>query len=461
MYEGNIAALVLAAGKGTRMHSPRPKVLQEILGEPMLHYVYEALTPLFGDDIRTVVGHGRDEVAKRFPHWSSGFIVQERQLGTGHALMESMRELEAMGCESVFVVNGDTPLLGGAPLAGFLRAMSQDMQADVAFMSITLKDPGAFGRVIRSKEGHVRAIVEAKDYSIAEHGPSTGEVNAGIYLLRLAAVQDLLGELTNENKSGEYYITDLVDLGVKRGRVVMGYNCGADPNLMGVNSPKELVQAEFSLRKKIVAQWLDKGVIIHAPESATIGPNVELEPGAEVYGPFEFYGKTRIANGAVVQSNTWIKDSTLAAGAMVRAFSHLEQAEVGSNCVVGPYARLRPGAVLAEEAKVGNFCELKKAFVGKGSKVNHLSYVGDAVIGEGVNVGAGTITCNYDGKNKFQTTIMDGAFIGSNTALVAPVTVGKKALVGAGSVITKDVPDGNLAVARGRQANIARRGGDS
>jgi bifunctional UDP-N-acetylglucosamine pyrophosphorylase/glucosamine-1-phosphate N-acetyltransferase len=460
VFDSNIAALVLAAGKGTRMHSPRPKVLQELLGEPMLHYVYEALEPLFGKSVRTVVGHGRDEVAARFPHWRDGFIVQEQQLGTGHALMESMDELERMGCESVFVVNGDTPLIGGAPLEGFLQSMSRDMQADVAFMTITLKDPGAFGRVIR-REGHVQAIVEAKDYDIAEHGPATGEVNAGIYLLRLAAVRELLGELTNENKSGEYYITDLVDLGVKRGRVVMGYNCGADPNLMGVNSPKELVQAEFSLRKKIVSQWLDKGVIIHAPESATIGPDVVLEPGAEVYGPFELYGKTHVANGAVVQSNTWIKDSRIASGATVRAFSHLEQAEVGAGCVVGPYARLRPGAVLAEQAKVGNFCEVKKASIGKGSKVSHLTYLGDAVIGAGVNVGAGTITCNYDGRNKFQTTIKDGAFIGSNTALVAPVTVGENALVGAGSVITKDVPDGNLAVARGRQANIARKRGDS
>lgn len=460
MFDEKIAALVLAAGRGTRMHSPRPKVLQELLGEPMLHYVYEALEPLFGQGVRTVVGYGRDEIAARFPAWTGGFIVQERQLGTGHALMESMAELERMGCESVFVVNGDTPLLGGAPLEGFLRAMTVEMQADVAFMSITLKDPAGFGRVIR-REGQVQAIVEAKDYDVSLHGPHTGEVNAGIYVLRLAAIRELLGELTNENKNGEYYITDLVELGVRRGRVVMGYNCGADPNLMGVNSPRELVQAEFNLRRRIVNRWLDKGAIIHAPESAVIGPNVELEPGAVLHAPLELYGATRVANGAVVESNTWLKDAVVAANATVRAFSHLERAEVGEDCVVGPFARLRPGAVLRKGAKVGNFCEIKKSEVGEGSKVNHLSYVGDAVVGRGVNVGAGTITCNYDGKNKFTTTIRDGAFIGSNTALVAPVTVGEKALVAAGSVITKDVPDENLAVARGRQANLARRRGDS
>lgn len=457
MYDTHTAALVLAAGKGTRMHSPRPKVLQEILGEPMLHYVYQALTPLFGDHVRTVVGHGRDEVAQRFPAFADGFIVQADQLGTGHALMESFEELERMGCENVFVANGDTPLMGSAPLEGFLEATTRDMQADVAFMTITLKNPGSFGRVIRTKEGQVRAIVEAKDYDIAEHGPMTGEVNAGLYLLRLAAIKDLLGELTKENKSGEYYITDLVGLGVKRGRVVIGYNCGSDPNLMGVNSPKELVQAEFSLRKRIVSDWLDNGVIIHAPESAVIGPRVTLEPGAELHGPLELYGSTHVAQGATVQSNTRLEDSHVEAGALIRAFSHLEQARVGRDCIVGPYARLRPQAELLPGAKVGNFCEVKKATIGSGAKVNHLTYVGDADIGSGVNVGAGTITCNYDGTNKHRTVIKDNAFIGSNTALVAPVTVGEGSLVAAGSVITKNIPDGNLGVARGKQTNIARR----
>ncbi|MEF2144627.1 MAG: bifunctional UDP-N-acetylglucosamine diphosphorylase/glucosamine-1-phosphate N-acetyltransferase GlmU [Desulfovibrionaceae bacterium] len=457
MYDNTIAALVLAAGKGTRMHSPRPKVLQEILGEPMLHYVYEALEPLFGMNIRTVVGHGRDEVASCFPRWTDGFIVQEQQLGTGHAFMESVAALEEMGCESVFVVNGDTPLIGAAPLEGFLRAVSRDMQADVAFMTITLKDAGSFGRVIRTREGHVRAIVEAKDYDVAAHGAHTGEVNAGLYLLRLAAVKDLLAELTNKNKSGEYYITDLVDLGVQRGRVVVGYNCGNDPNLMGVNSPRELVQAEFTLRRRIVTQWLDRGAIIHAAESVVVGPLAELEPGAALHGPLEIYGRSVVEKGAVVQSNTWIKDSVIRGGALVRPFSHLESAEVGRDCIVGPFARLRPGARLAETARVGNFCEVKNARIGQGSKVNHLTYVGDAEIGQDVNLGAGTITCNYDGKNKFKTTIEDGVFIGSNSALVAPVTIGKNALVGAGSVITKDVPEGNLAVARGRQSNLVRK----
>ncbi|MDD4731010.1 MAG: bifunctional UDP-N-acetylglucosamine diphosphorylase/glucosamine-1-phosphate N-acetyltransferase GlmU [Desulfovibrio sp.] len=457
MYESKTAALVLAAGKGTRMHSPRPKVLQEILGEPMLHYVYKALQPLFGQSVRTVVGHGREEVARRFPDQASGFIVQAEQLGTGHALMESFDELERMGCENVFVVNGDTPLMGSAPLEGFLESTTRDMQADVAFMTITLKDPGGFGRVIRTKEGQVRAVVEAKDYDIAEHGPLTGEVNAGLYLLRLAAVKDLLGELTRENNSGEYYITDLVRLGVERGRVVVGYNCGSDPNLMGVNSPKELVQAEFTLRKRIVSRWLDQGVIIHAPESAIIGPEVQLEPGAVLHGPLELYGDSRVAQGAVVQSNTRIENSVIASGALVRAFSHLEEAEVGLDCIVGPYARLRPQAVLRPGARVGNFCEVKKATLGQGAKVNHLTYVGDADVGAGVNLGAGTITCNYDGKNKHRTVIKDGAFIGSNTALVAPVTVGENSLVAAGSVITKDVPDGQLGVARGRQTNMVRR----
>lgn len=452
-----IAVLVLAAGKGTRMHSDKPKVLHELLSIPMLGHVYDALRPMFGDKIFTVVGHGRDDVKAAFPDMADRFVVQDKQLGTGHAVQCAWNALELSGCKAVLVVNGDTPLLANAPLDGFVETVTQDITAHVAFMSITLKDPGAFGRVIRTKNRHVVAIIEAKDYDVAEHGSHTGEVNAGIYLLRMDAAKQLLPELKNTNKSEEYYITDLIELGVSRGMQVMGYNCGSDPSLMGVNTPLELATAEFAMRRSITSGLLNKGVMIHSPESVVIGPGVTVEPGAEISGPTEIYGNSTIKAGAVISSNCWIMNTEIQENAFIRQFCHFEDAVVGPDCIVGPYARLRPGAELAEAARVGNYCEIKKSTVGKGSKVNHLTYIGDTEIGSGVNVGAGTITCNYDGKNKFKTEIKDGAFIGSNTALVAPVTVGEDAVVAAGSVITKNVPDGELGVARGQQKNMARR----
>jgi bifunctional UDP-N-acetylglucosamine pyrophosphorylase/glucosamine-1-phosphate N-acetyltransferase len=453
MTRSRTVALVLAAGKGTRMHSDRPKVLHELLGEPMLAFVYQALDPLCPGAVLTVTGFGADQVAKAFPGRAADFVLQAEQLGTGHALQTAWERVTASGKEYCLVVNGDTPLVHAEALERFLEAATG---ADLSFATITPGHPGSFGRVVRDAEGRVAAIVEAKDLNPAVHGDPR-EVNAGIYLLRVAAVAPLLEKLTNANKSGEYYITDLVALAKDAGLAVRGVECGDDEDLMGVNSPLELTEAEERLRARIVRMWLARGVMIHRPELAVIGPRVVLAPGCRLHGPCELYGATRLARGAAVESHCVLLDSELAENARVRSFCHLEQAQVGADCVAGPYARLRPGAVLGEKSRVGNFVEVKKSVLGKGAKAGHLTYLGDAEIGPGVNVGAGTITCNYDGVNKFKTTIKAGAFIGSNTALVAPVTVGENALVGAGSVITKDVPDGDLAVARGRQVNLPRK----
>jgi bifunctional UDP-N-acetylglucosamine pyrophosphorylase/glucosamine-1-phosphate N-acetyltransferase len=453
MTRSRIVALVLAAGKGTRMHSDRPKVLHELLGEPMLAFVYEALDPLCPGAVLTVTGFGADQVEKAFPERAKDFVLQAEQLGTGHALRCAWERVSASGKEFCLVVNGDTPLLHTEALKRFL---DQAQGADLAFATITPEHPGSFGRVVRDKSGEVAAIVEAKDLDPALHGDPR-EVNAGVYVLRLAAIGPLLAKLTNANQSGEYYITDLIALAKAAGLSVRGVECGNDTNLMGVNSPLELTEAEEHLRARTARMWLARGVMIHRPGQAVIGPRVHLEPGSCLHGPCELYGTTRLARGAVVESHCVLLNAEIAENARVRSFSHLEQARVGGSCVVGPYARLRPGAVLLEKAKVGNFVEVKKSVLGKGAKASHLTYLGDAEIGPDVNVGAGTITCNFDGLNKFKTIIKAGAFIGSNTALVAPVTVGENALVGAGSVITKDVPDGELAVARGRQVNLARK----
>lgn len=454
----SLSALVLAAGKGTRMHSDKPKVLHTLLGEPMLWYVLEAVKMLVaGKGAYTIVGHGADLVRKQFP--DEQCILQKEQLGTGHAVLSAWPEILASKARWCLAVNGDTPLVEGRMLERFCAAMMDD-EVDLAFVSTTLEDPASYGRVVRDGSGLVRGIVEAKDFDPKLHGEPTGEINAGIYLLRVETMGPLLAKISADNKQGEYYLTDLVDLAVRDGLRVGTLNAGDvgdSLSCMGVNSPLELADSEDALRRRTVQALLQSGVTIHLPESVSIGPRVAVEPGAEIFGPCELYGSVHLCRGAVLESHTWIKNSRIGAGSVVRSFSHLEGASVGEGCVVGPYARLRPDAVLEEGARIGNFVEMKKARLGKNAKASHLTYLGDAEVGEGVNIGAGTITCNYDGKRKHRTEIGPRAFIGSNTALVAPVRIGADALVGAGSVITKDVPDASLAVARGKQQCFAKR----
>lgn len=445
-----ITAVILAAGKGTRMHSTKPKVLQTLLNEPMLYYVYAALDPM-GIDTLTVIGHNAEMVEAAFPDRKGTFVLQAEQLGTGHALQVAWDAVKKTGAEYCMVINGDTPLITSKSLE--MLAESAELH-DLSFMTITPRGPNAFGRVVRDEDRRIAAIVEAKDYDMNIHGTATGEVNAGIYLLKVETIEPLLDELKNENASGEYYITDLVELSVRKGLKVQGVMCGDDTSLMGINSPRELISAEISLRKQIVDALIDKGVLIHNLDTVVIGPRVTVEPGAEIFGHCEIYGESTVKAGASMGSYTYITDAVFESGCEIKQFCHIEGAHVGEGAVVGPYARLRPGAVLKKDAKVGNFVEMKKAVLGEGSKASHLTYLGDTEVGAGANIGAGTITCNYDGKNKFKTIIGDGAFIGSNTALVAPVTVGRDALVGAGSTVTRDVPERQTAIARAKQKNI-------
>jgi bifunctional UDP-N-acetylglucosamine pyrophosphorylase/glucosamine-1-phosphate N-acetyltransferase len=453
---GNAAALILAAGKGTRMRSEKPKVLQTLLGEPMLAYVYAALHPLFGENVLTVVGWKSEMVCAEFPKHEAGCVLQEQQLGTGHAVQTAWPELSKRKAESCLIVNGDTPLLSTDKLQKLIDAFTEE-SADIAFITLTLPDPKSFGRVVRNAEGGIAAIVEAKDYKDEVHGAPTGEINSGIYMLKSETMGPMLSRLSDDNAGGEYYITDLVGFAVAEGLKVLGVECGNDPYLLGVNSPKELAEAEELLRARIVDEHLDRGVVIHDAKNVSIGPDVELNPDVEITGPVRIMGKTVAGKGVVIHSNTWICDSTLDEGAEVFAFSHVQSAHIGPHAKAGPYARLRPGAQLQEKSKVGNFVEMKKAVLGPGAKASHLTYLGDATVGPEANIGAGTITCNYDGKNKHSTVIGEGAFIGSNTALVAPVTVGKNALIGAGSVITKDVDDEHLALTRAQQKQYLRK----
>jgi len=450
-----LTALILAAGKGTRMRSDKPKVLHTLLGEPMLGCVYAALDTLTPEAVLTVVGHGAEGVAKAFPERKADFVLQERQRGTGHALITAWERLMAQSPEIILVVNGDTPLVKPERLAELVNALRSE-SADLAFLTVTLDDAGAFGRVVRAEDGSVAAIVEAKDFDAARHGKPGGEINAGIYALKPAAVEPLLERLTDDNANGEFYITDLVSLGVAQGLKVLAIRGGRDETLLGVNSPAELVAAEERLRADIVAGHLAAGVLVRQPAQAVIGPRVILEPGCEVAGPCEILGLSHLSRGAVAGPNVFLKNAQVGENSLIKPFSHLEDAVVQADCQIGPYARLRPGALVEDEARVGNFVEMKKAVLHKGAKASHLTYLGDAEVGAGANIGAGTITCNYDGVNKHKTVIGERAFIGSNTALVAPVSVGEGALVGAGSVITKDVEPGMLALTRSKQKSLPR-----
>lgn len=457
MSTTNCGALILAAGKGTRMGTESPKALQTLLGEPMLAHVAAALRPIFAEKLWAVIGHGAAQVEAAFAAQQPlQFVRQTEQLGTGHALMVSLSQINASGIDRLVVINGDMPLISTGMMQ---KILDQSADADLALASVVLDSAGTYGRVIRSTpNGPCSGVVEMKDFDPAVHGPETGEVNIGLYVLRLAAIAPLLSSLTTANKSGEYYITDLVALAAQTGLRVAAIVCGDNPDLLGVNNPAELIRSENRLRAQIVQRHLEAGVILHQPDSLVIGPFVTLEPGAELAGPGHYLGTTHVCRGASVEAYCHLRHVHIGSGVRIQPFSHLESATVGPRCTVGPYARLRPGALLDEGAHVGNFVELKKTRLGPGSKANHLSYLGDSEIGAGVNIGAGTITCNYDGKNKHKTVIEDGAFIGSNTALVAPVTIGPNSLVGAGSVIIKDVPENTTAVARGLQKHWPRRG---
>ncbi len=459
-------ALILAAGKGTRMNSYKPKVLNNLLEQPILSHVLRALRPIFGKNVWTVIGHRADEIRAAYAHEDMHFIMQTEQRGTGHALLQALPQLVEKKAAYVLVINGDTPLVSTEVVHRFMEEVQAHVHenkiasTEIGFASILVPYANTYGRVVRLGEvggvgeenGDVLAIVEAKDYSEEMYGFPTGEVNAGMYMLYVPTLVKLLPMITNKNKSNEFYITDLIQLARKHGHSVRGILCGnteeEGAHLMGVNTLQELIYAEQLLSRSKVKAAIASGVMVHSPECVVLGAEVSLSPGAEIFGPCEIYGKSHVGAGAVVQSHCVLRDAHIDEYAQVLNFSHIQQARVGRKAVVGPFARLRPQTELAEETKVGNFVEIKKATLDKGAKVNHLSYVGDAHVGAGANVGAGTITCNYDGKNKHHTTVGAGAFIGSNTALVAPVTVGDGALVGAGSVVTKNVPEGHLGVAR-------------
>ena len=440
--------MILAAGKGTRMKSARAKVLHEVLGVPLLEHVLRAVQAVRPEPLIIVVGHQADEVEAAFAGRGLVFARQDPPLGTGHALLAARERWAAPPRRTLLVVNGDVPLLRAETLAGLLEAHRRSGAA-ATLLTAELDEPGAYGRVVRDARGAVEAVVEARDASAEELG--LREINAGIYAFEVAPLLEVVGDLRPQNAQGEIYLTDVVRLLRAAGRQVAAM-VSADPReALGVNSVAELGEAAHLLRKRRNEALMAAGARLEDPETIQVGLDVRLEADAVIL-PFTILeGKTTVAAGARIGPYARLVDTKVEAGAQVLDHCLLKECVVEEGASVGPFAHVRPESHIGRRAKVGNFVELKKTWLGEGSKAPHLSYIGDATVGPAVNIGAGTITCNYDGTAKHPTRIEAGAFIGSDTTLVAPVTVGEGAYVAAGSAITEDVPAGALALGRARQ----------
>ncbi|MEY8203607.1 MAG: bifunctional UDP-N-acetylglucosamine diphosphorylase/glucosamine-1-phosphate N-acetyltransferase GlmU [Bermanella sp.] len=443
-----IDVVVLAAGQGSRMKSDLPKVLHPIAGKPMLAHVLDSARSVKADALHVVVGHGSDLVKNHFSHCSDiTWAMQAEQKGTGHAVKMTLGNLSASGV--TLILYGDVPLIQASTLQALIERVSDDQ---MALLTVTMADPSGYGRIVRDEILRVTSIIEQKDASAAQL--KINEVNTGIMAVPSEKLHQWLPLLSSDNAQGEYYLTDVIAMAVEDDVSVATLHPEFAQETYGVNNRAQQAELERWHQARLVNELMVQGVTVLDPARLDIRGSVRVGRDVVIDANVILQGEVVLGDGVHIEANCIIKNSAIAAGTRVKAFSHLEDADVAEACDIGPYARLRPGAVLQDGAKVGNFCEVKKSVIGAGSKVNHLSYVGDATIGKNVNIGAGTITCNYDGVNKFKTEIKDGAFIGSNTSLVAPVIVGADATVAAGSTITKEVEDAKLAVARGKQVNL-------
>ena len=455
LSKDNITAVILAAGQGTRMKSTKPKVLHQILGRPMIAYLLDTLQEVGVTDIVVVVGHQAEAVKEALKDYELRFVIQEPQLGTGHAVQVAMPAVPAES-GTVMVLCGDAPLISGESISA-LQLLHDSTAAAVTVQTIELPDGAHYGRVVRDDSGQVAAVVQAKDSQDRPDLLAIREINTGAYCFDAAFLVDGLTKIPQSPVTGEIYLTDLIHIARQQGRVVEAL---VDPDweaLLGINSRAELAGATRTVKRRINERHLDQGVTLVDPEATYIESAVRIGKDTVIYPNVYLQGRTVIGENCRIEPNVKISDSHLADGVLVRMCCVITDSRLGPGVTLGPFAHLRPGSDLREEVHVGNFVEVKKSVLHAGVKAGHLTYLGDADIGAGANVGAGTITCNYDGEKKHATIIGEGVFIGSNTALVAPVTVGAGAYVGAGSTITKDVPPGKLGVARARQVNKDRR----
>jgi bifunctional UDP-N-acetylglucosamine pyrophosphorylase/glucosamine-1-phosphate N-acetyltransferase len=443
----NLGVVVLAAGQGTRMRSSLPKVLHPLAGRPMLAHVLDTAHELGAARVCVVYGHGGERVREAMAAYRCEWTLQAEQHGTGHALMQAMPQMAAM--DRVLVLYGDVPLIRAETLG---RLIEEASGTPLGILTVILDDPAGYGRVVRDGDGRVLRVVEQKDASEAELG--IDEVNTGFLVADRSRLGDWLTRTDNLNAQGEYYLTDAIGLAVADGAEVATSQPASAEEVLGINDRVQLAALERWFQRRQAEALMRGGVTLGDPARIDIRGTLRTGRDVTIDVNAVFEGSVELADGVCIGPNCWIKDSEIGPDARVLANSVIEGASVGAGARIGPFARLRPEAVIAEGVHVGNFVEIKKSSLDAGSKVNHLSYIGDARVGRGVNVGAGTITCNYDGASKHLTEIGDGAFIGSNTALVAPVTVGEGATIGAGSVIGRPAPAGKLTVARARQTTV-------
>jgi bifunctional UDP-N-acetylglucosamine pyrophosphorylase / glucosamine-1-phosphate N-acetyltransferase len=436
--------VILAAGKGERMVSDKPKVMHEIMGKPMIDYVVDVARKLNPDNIIVVTGHGREKVEAHLKNTSVVCAVQKEQKGTAHALLASMQFLAG---GDILVLYGDVPLIEFATVQSFLSFYEKEK--DIVFMTTDVADPGGYGRIISNGD----AIVEIKEeIDATPEERRIKEINTGICILPWESFT-YLQEIGAGNKKGEYYLTDICKIADHKGKTVKKYNHSKPFEVLGINSRKELMEANITMRMRIIENHTKNGVTF-LDDNTYIENEVQIGKDTVIFPNCHIRGKTVIGSGVSIGPSAVIRDAEIHDNVTIDGFVVVEGAEVREGARIGPFSRLRPQTVIGKEAQVGNFVEIKNSLFGEHSKANHLAYLGDSEIGKDVNIGAGTITCNYDGVEKHRTTIADNVFVGSNTELVAPVSVGKNAVIGAGSTITKNVPEGALATSRARQKHI-------
>ncbi|WP_415899590.1 bifunctional UDP-N-acetylglucosamine diphosphorylase/glucosamine-1-phosphate N-acetyltransferase GlmU [Neptuniibacter sp. QD48_11] len=443
----SVDVVILAAGQGSRMKSKLPKVLHKVGGKAMVQHVIDTASSLQGVKTHVVIGHGADKLREELQGQELIFALQAEQKGTGHAVAQAMPEVA--NDSVVLVLYGDVPLTQSATMQEMVDIAAT---GDLALLTVNLKDPTGYGRIVRDSDDKVVAIVEHKDASPEQH--LINEVNTGILAVKSQYLSDWLPQLSSENAQGEYYLTDIIAMAANGGVKISAIQPEAEEEVQGVNNRVQLAELErwYQLQR---AEWLMvNGATLADPARVDVRGNVSIGQDLLIDVNVVLEGDVVLGDDVVIEPNCYLKNCIVAAGTHIKANTVIEDAVIAESCDIGPFARLRPGTQLAAKAKVGNFVETKKAIVGEGSKINHLSYVGDAVLGKDVNIGAGTITCNYDGVNKSLTEIGDNAFIGSNTALVAPVKVGAMATVGAGSTIAKPVSDDALAITRAKQTEL-------
>ncbi|MDB5037975.1 MAG: UDP-N-acetylglucosamine pyrophosphorylase [Bacteriovoracaceae bacterium] len=445
-------SILLAAGASTRMKSKKSKLLHEVLGRPILDWALDQ-SNFFGHSSVLVVGHQREEIEKRAREVSSKkielqFAHQKEPKGTADAVRAALNILEKESEDSpIFIMGADSVLLKKETLQKFLKDF-EAKKSILSLMTTRISSPNAYGRILRNSQGGIEKIVEVKEANAEEL--AIDEVNAGFYLIGLKALREALSQVTNRNSAKEFYLTDLVSLARSKGWLVTTQEISPNEAL-GVNTRGDLALVDYILKTRQNLMWMEKGVTLTDPESIRIDHAVELSEDVTLEPGVQLKGKTKIASGCSIGSHSILEDTILGANVRIEAFSHIKGAELGAKVSAGPFARIRPGSVLEEEVHIGNFVEVKKSHLAKGVKAGHLSYLGDATIGKDSNIGAGTITCNFDGFSKFETKIGKNVFIGSNSSLIAPLKLGDGVIVGAGSVVTKDVLKDSIVLERSEQ----------